>query len=727
MKRVIKHIANLFSNLKRKTTFLNSQDTEIKSETVEEMNSVIESELPSVSLEKEDLVIKEIIIEELIEQLSFIHTNQNYQNEKRREAFEKLGELGKTAKKSIPVLIKKQFSHSKWEIDIAVNTLYKLDPLWYLEDICCLELDYLINRLVKDKPDSGKATEILSLIGLPAQNAILYNLKSETDEYKRVYYIEFLNSKKNTGTEYLAILGQIILNSENSFLLSKAIESLSNFNNVSEEINSKINHFVNHKTLDVKIAALNTKNKFLSANWNSSQINDSLSILLFRCLSDDSPEVANLAIEILSKTENQLIEDLFITVLKKKGEFTEDNWVDFFNRFGPWMQRTEVENWIPTVAQYRNNEFWRQYEYKKLTEKPFLLLGNVLKILLRKRKLNSLGNLIIEILTFFKNKENKHEIIETSINILGEESENKHTIILILLGWLAHLSKNVRDAAISSLDKLNKEWLEKEESVSSILTIINNLNFDNKLTCKAVLLELNVRIIPLINQSLCLTESRVIQLSLLEILDNIGAKAAETLPTLFILKDKVSNSDVLAEVNNLIAKLSPVYWDNLSKEKSMNISEIIEKILKPSSTKFTERIKNDTYEYDIALSFASENRKYVEDIANIVISKGHKVFYDKHEQGKLWGKDLYQYLNDIYKNKAKYCIVFISKPYAEKLWTKHELKSAQARAFEENKEYILPVRFDDSEIPGLNNTMAYIDLRGITPFQLANLIVEKIK
>ena len=106
---------------------------------------------------------------------------------------------------------------------------------------------------------------------------------------------------------------------------------------------------------------------------------------------------------------------------------------------------------------------------------------------------------------------------------------------------------------------------------------------------------------------------------------------------------------------------------------------------------------------------------------------GVKVFYDDYEKIQLWGKDLYQHLNDIYKNKCQYCIVFVSESYAKKLWTKHELQSAQTRAFKENKEYILPVRFDSTELPGLNETIGYIDCSKVKPEEIAMLAAEKIK
>ena len=130
--------------------------------------------------------------------------------------------------------------------------------------------------------------------------------------------------------------------------------------------------------------------------------------------------------------------------------------------------------------------------------------------------------------------------------------------------------------------------------------------------------------------------------------------------------------------------------------------------------------------YDVGLSFAGEDRHYVSQVADFLRQEGIKVFYDEFEQVNLWGKDLYQYLCDIYKNKCKYTIIFISKAYAEKRWTKHELKSSQTRAFKENIEYILPVRFDDTNLPGLNETIGYLNGNDISPKKLAQFTIAKV-
>ncbi|MCA1601914.1 MAG: TIR domain-containing protein [Acidobacteria bacterium] len=130
--------------------------------------------------------------------------------------------------------------------------------------------------------------------------------------------------------------------------------------------------------------------------------------------------------------------------------------------------------------------------------------------------------------------------------------------------------------------------------------------------------------------------------------------------------------------------------------------------------------------YDVCLSFAGEDRPYVAQVAQALRGKGVRVFYDTYEQKTLWGKDLYEHLDHVYQHAAKYCIIFISEAYSRKLWTNHERKSAQARALREGEEYVLPARFDDTELPGLRPTVGYIDLRRMSPLDLAELVAEKL-
>ena len=135
---------------------------------------------------------------------------------------------------------------------------------------------------------------------------------------------------------------------------------------------------------------------------------------------------------------------------------------------------------------------------------------------------------------------------------------------------------------------------------------------------------------------------------------------------------------------------------------------------------------NRTTSHDIALSFAGEDRAYVEMVAEQLRARGVSVFYDRYEQANLWGKDLYEHLTDVYRNRARFTLMFISVHYKDKIWTNHERRAAQSRAIEGTRDYILPARFDDTEIPGVLPTTGYIDLRASSPVEVALLVCEKL-
>lgn len=133
-------------------------------------------------------------------------------------------------------------------------------------------------------------------------------------------------------------------------------------------------------------------------------------------------------------------------------------------------------------------------------------------------------------------------------------------------------------------------------------------------------------------------------------------------------------------------------------------------------------------DFDVAFSFAGEDRDFVAQVADCLKNEGVSVFYDKSEEVTLWGKDLTVALDDIYRKKARYVVVFISAAYAKKAWTTFEKGSALAGAFSRvGQDFILPARFDDTDIPGLIPTIAYIELRNHTPQTFAELLANKIR
>ncbi len=138
---------------------------------------------------------------------------------------------------------------------------------------------------------------------------------------------------------------------------------------------------------------------------------------------------------------------------------------------------------------------------------------------------------------------------------------------------------------------------------------------------------------------------------------------------------------------------------------------------------------DERYEYDVALSFAGEDREYVEQVALFLKKKNIAIFYDYFEEVDLWGKNLISYLENIYTHKSKYCVIFISQHYVQKEWTTYESSAAMVRMLDSNlkqKEYLLPVKFDETKVSGILSTIGFIDGKKKSPEELGNLIIKKV-
>jgi hypothetical protein len=118
--------------------------------------------------------------------------------------------------------------------------------------------------------------------------------------------------------------------------------------------------------------------------------------------------------------------------------------------------------------------------------------------------------------------------------------------------------------------------------------------------------------------------------------------------------------------------------------------------------------------WDVALSFAGAQRDYVAQVAQALKARGVRCFYDADEHVRLWGTHLAEELPRIYVRESAAVVVFVSADYAAGDWTRLERRAAFSQAVIEAGVYVLPARFDDSELPGLLTDVVTVDLRRYT-------------
>ncbi|MGV0597771.1 TIR domain-containing protein [Mycolicibacterium porcinum] len=119
-----------------------------------------------------------------------------------------------------------------------------------------------------------------------------------------------------------------------------------------------------------------------------------------------------------------------------------------------------------------------------------------------------------------------------------------------------------------------------------------------------------------------------------------------------------------------------------------------------------------TYKYDIAVSFAGEQRSFVEDVVRGLNLPKARVFYDADYKAELLGEDLAEVFTKLYRDEARYVAMFISREYAEKEWTRVERRAALRRRMLTKGAYILPIRLDTTkldQVEGLLGTIGDLD------------------
>jgi hypothetical protein len=132
------------------------------------------------------------------------------------------------------------------------------------------------------------------------------------------------------------------------------------------------------------------------------------------------------------------------------------------------------------------------------------------------------------------------------------------------------------------------------------------------------------------------------------------------------------------------------------------------------------------YPFDIAPSFAEEDREHVRPIVRRLEELGVKVYYDEDQLVARWGLNLVEHITETLTHQVRYVLMFASRHYVEHNWARHERQATQARALGQQSEYLLPVKLDDTEVPGLLPTTGFLDLRRHSTEVIAQSVVQKL-
>ena len=132
--------------------------------------------------------------------------------------------------------------------------------------------------------------------------------------------------------------------------------------------------------------------------------------------------------------------------------------------------------------------------------------------------------------------------------------------------------------------------------------------------------------------------------------------------------------------------------------------------------------------FRVALSFPSEHRQFVAKVARLLVQKlgKERVFYDRNFEAELAQLNLDTYLQRLYRDESDLIVVFLCVEYERKEWCGLEWRAIRDLLKQKQASAIMPMRFDDMQVPGLFSIDGYVNLTNRRPTAVARLILQRL-
>ncbi|WP_287600140.1 TIR domain-containing protein [Thiothrix sp.] len=133
--------------------------------------------------------------------------------------------------------------------------------------------------------------------------------------------------------------------------------------------------------------------------------------------------------------------------------------------------------------------------------------------------------------------------------------------------------------------------------------------------------------------------------------------------------------------------------------------------------------------FQVALSFPGEHRDYVSQVADgLALALGRdRVFYDRWYTAELAQVDMDVLLQSFYHEHAELIVPFLCVDYERKEWCGLEWRAIKDLIKQKQHQEIMPMRFDNTPIPGFYGTDGYVDLNDHTPAEIVQLILQRLE
>jgi hypothetical protein len=133
--------------------------------------------------------------------------------------------------------------------------------------------------------------------------------------------------------------------------------------------------------------------------------------------------------------------------------------------------------------------------------------------------------------------------------------------------------------------------------------------------------------------------------------------------------------------------------------------------------------------FRIALSFPGEHRAFVEQVASHLADHvgWEHVLYDKYYEAELARVNLDTYLQQLYRDESELIAVFLCADYERREWCGLEWRAIRDLVKGPRRSDIMPLRFDNTTVPGLFSIDGYVSVGSRTPDEVADLILQRLR
>lgn len=194
--------------------------------------------------------------------------------------------------------------------------------------------------------------------------------------------------------------------------------------------------------------------------------------------------------------------------------------------------------------------------------------------------------------------------------------------------------------------------------------------------------------------------------------------------------DQGITSEVMFELINKVCNELEVIPDVKVKIESSFMTETMNNIQNNSHTASIVPVKEKLIDkkFKVAVSFAGEKRKFVEETVNFLelFIDRKQIFYDNYYKAHLAKPNLDNLLQKIYHDNSELIVVFLCENYDQKEWCGLEWRAIKDLIKQKKEDKIMLFCFDQVSIPGLFSTDGYINLNDHTPEDAAMFINERL-